>query len=362
MKLILTHGLPGSGKSTWAEKLARESNGSIVRVNRDDIRTTVFGEDYHKKAPDKNCEELVTNIHRELMVGAWKKGKAVVCDDTNLNPIFTKNLVKLAREHGASVEQEYFNVPVEVCQERNRKRGEAGGRFVPPEVIESMASKAYTDGDINRFIIADNGNVYNAPRVSRGQKKFDAWAEKRKEFDNGRSIVIVDVDGTLAMNNSDAEKYLPQSGKKDFKSFFKAIRDAKPNKNVVELVNKMSEEDNLNIIVLTGRSDYYADELLHFLDNSGVKASRVIAKNEKDFRPDNEFKKEVLNNLRENGEIVVHAVDDRPRSIAVLRNNDILVSTVDENYNVDTIYGSGACLRCGKPLKNGNIGPVCRLK
>ena len=40
-QLIITKGLPASGKSTWARQKVKESNGTLKRINKDDIRAMV---------------------------------------------------------------------------------------------------------------------------------------------------------------------------------------------------------------------------------------------------------------------------------------------------------------------------------
>ena len=45
-KILLTRGLPSSGKSTWAKEFARV-NPNVVRVSRDDLRSQLYpGADY----------------------------------------------------------------------------------------------------------------------------------------------------------------------------------------------------------------------------------------------------------------------------------------------------------------------------
>ncbi|HKD37378.1 MAG TPA: AAA family ATPase, partial [Pirellulales bacterium] len=45
--------------------------------------------------------------------------------------------LKLAKAHDCQIEAIFFDVPVEMCQRRNRKRD----RVVPEEVIEKMAKR-----------------------------------------------------------------------------------------------------------------------------------------------------------------------------------------------------------------------------
>lgn len=379
-KLILTHGIPGSGKSTWAVKEVAQDPKNRVRVNRDDIRTALLGEEYHKGKPNQKAENRVTQVQQELIKNHFANGKTVYCDDTNINTSSVSTLAALAKEHGAEVEQQYFDTPVEECKKRNVTRGGAGGRLVPDHVIDGMAAKAYDDdGHIKEFIIGEK-RCFAVSRQTPGMKllsSFNTEAEKNYPF-KGKAVVFLDIDGTLANNNHHAAYAFGREGKKkDFPYFYKSIEHAPVNETVRNLANNMRNHDGLNIVVLTGRDDSHAKELLTFIKASDVKISRVITKREGDFRPDNEFKHEQLQRLKAEGLIPVHSIDDRPQSIAVWEQEGLMVSRVDfidpifnphnrepmPEPTLNTIYGSGHCIRCGSALKNGgNIGPTCARK
>lgn len=140
-RLIIMSGIPGSGKSTKAKQILADlrANGEkAVIVNRDDLRTTLFGEDYHKSEPVPEAESDVTSFQHGLISSSLKRGFVVISDDTNLSPYTLKKLNKIAKDHGATVEELPVIVPLEVAIERNRLRGASGGRFVPEDVIKSM--------------------------------------------------------------------------------------------------------------------------------------------------------------------------------------------------------------------------------
>jgi predicted kinase len=66
-------------------------------------------------------------------------------DATNLTRFFRRPFLQIAKEFGCQAEAIYFDVPLEVCLERNRKRENlpAGpardARVVPDEVLRRMA-------------------------------------------------------------------------------------------------------------------------------------------------------------------------------------------------------------------------------
>ena len=58
-------------------------------------------------------------------------------DATHLTPAERKPYADIARWYGAELEAVFFDVPVEVCMQRNRGRG----RIVPEAAIRVMAAK-----------------------------------------------------------------------------------------------------------------------------------------------------------------------------------------------------------------------------
>ena len=93
MKVYITKGIPGSGKTTWAlQKQRQHTIGDIVRANRDDIRELLCGKEYHNGSPIGSIENMVTVIQQNIISTAIVNNKDVIIDDCNLNPKFLKIL------------------------------------------------------------------------------------------------------------------------------------------------------------------------------------------------------------------------------------------------------------------------------
>src|SRR5690606_37039705 len=82
-QLVLTVGLPGSGKSTWARKWVAEDPAGRARVNRDDLRAMLRGELVWR---DPDLEAQVTVAQHAAVAALLGAGVSVVVDDTNLAP------------------------------------------------------------------------------------------------------------------------------------------------------------------------------------------------------------------------------------------------------------------------------------
>jgi predicted kinase len=58
-------------------------------------------------------------------------------DATNLSPHERKSWIKMARDFGYEVQAVYFDVPLDICMERNRKRE----RVVPETDMQRLGAK-----------------------------------------------------------------------------------------------------------------------------------------------------------------------------------------------------------------------------
>ncbi len=116
--LYFTIGLPGSGKSTTARKMAAESNGTVLEVTKDDLRL-------HPDAPkDRRRQERWVLARRdEIVAKALSAGFSIVVHDTNFNPIHRTTLESAAAKHGADfVVLDFTHVDVDECIRRDSLR------------------------------------------------------------------------------------------------------------------------------------------------------------------------------------------------------------------------------------------------
>lgn len=132
MKIVVLVGLPGSGKSTYAAQMGWTS------LSSDAIRRLLADDE-----TDQTIHERVFETLRYLLRQRLEIGRAVTCiDATNLKPEERKPYVEMGRSFGCQVEAVFFDVPVEVCRERNGLRA----RVVPDEALRAMAAKLIPPG------------------------------------------------------------------------------------------------------------------------------------------------------------------------------------------------------------------------
>jgi len=120
-------GLPGSGKSTWLERQG------IVGISSDWIRH-VLADD----ATDQTIHPRVFRAMRYLLRHRLAIGRPVsYMDATHLTPDERRPYIQIGQRCGCDVEAVYFDVPLEICKERNLRRP----RVVPDDAMERMAAK-----------------------------------------------------------------------------------------------------------------------------------------------------------------------------------------------------------------------------
>ena len=125
--VVLSIGLPGSGKSSWFKRRG------VTPLSSDLLRRLLFDD-----TTEQRYQDLVFGTLRSLL-----RARLVArmpfnyVDATNLSPRERHGWIKMAREFGYDVHAVFFDVPLEVCMERNQRRE----RVVPEDVMQRMSAK-----------------------------------------------------------------------------------------------------------------------------------------------------------------------------------------------------------------------------
>lgn len=275
MKLIMTKGLPGSGKTTWA-KIYLEKHPETVLVSKDDLRALMFNSAWTGRR-----EKIILAARDLIIIEALKSGRNVVSHDTNFVPKHEARFRELAKEYGAEFEiQDFTQVPIERCIKQDLLRLESVGE----KVIRTM---------------------------------YNDWLRPEPlkiEYDlNLPDAVICDIDGTLALFGN-ANPY-----DRDF------LQD-KQNVNVVKLLNNYSYKAMRIkdfVILVSGRKDKYRAQTEEWLKKYHIHYDflymrKTLPEGEKDPK-DVLVKKEIYETHIKGKYNVLFVLDDRNQVVDMWR-------------------------------------------
>jgi len=128
--VVLAIGLPGSGKSSWFKR------HNITPLSSDLLRSLLFDDPTEQRFQDL----IFSNLRSMLKARLIARRPMNYVDATNLTPNERHSWVKLAKDYGYEVHAVFFDVPVEVCLDRNQRRQ----RVVPEDVMRRMSAKLRT--------------------------------------------------------------------------------------------------------------------------------------------------------------------------------------------------------------------------
>ncbi|MBV9574660.1 MAG: ATP-binding protein, partial [Acidobacteriales bacterium] len=110
--VALAIGLPGSGKSSWFKR------HHITPLSSDLLRALLFDDPTEQRFQDL----IFSNLRSMLKARLIARRPLNYVDATNLTPHERQGWIKLAKDYGYDVQAVFFDVPLEVCLERNQRR------------------------------------------------------------------------------------------------------------------------------------------------------------------------------------------------------------------------------------------------
>ena len=126
-RIVITVGLPGSGKSTYLQGLG------VNAISSDEVRRLIADDPTDQTIHARVFATIRYLVRQRIAVGR----RVTYVDATHLTRWERRPYVELARKHHCRLEALFFDVPLEVCMARNRARG----RVVPEPAIREMARK-----------------------------------------------------------------------------------------------------------------------------------------------------------------------------------------------------------------------------
>jgi predicted kinase len=293
-RLLITRGLPASGKTTFARKLQPR----VVRVNRDDLRLMLHG----RRLFSETAEAQVTHIQRMAVEALLASHADVIVDDTNLRTSTVREWALLAARFRAGFEvHDLTGVPLEECLRRDAARPD--GERVGERNIRRMHDRYLAGRNLPLpvpFIDPDEPGVLYDPDPDLP------------------AAVLVDIDGTVALIG-DRSPY----------DWTRVGFDA-PNQAVIEAVRAMHAAGNA-VVFCTGRDEQARAETEAWLDLFvGVPYEGLFMRAAGDNRKDALVKQEIFERDIRHHWRVAGVFDDRRQVVRMWRELGLTVFQVAE--------------------------------
>jgi predicted kinase len=289
-KIIVLQGVPACGKSTWAKKYVKDHPDTVI-VCRDSIREgtgTYWNPDH---------EDYISTIEEVSIRAAITAGLDVIIDATNLNPKTIEKWNGLAKSTGSEIEFKLFEISYEEALARDEQRKKEGGRSVGKEVIRRFFKKYFPE----QLAKLTDDRVIKQPDYSLP------------------SVVICDIDGTVALRNGRSPYDLTKVSEDTF--------DPRMNGLLCDLMS-----DGLKVIFVSGRdgTEQCVKDTKHWIqENIGDSNDwDIIFRQDGDHRNDAIVKEEIYEQYIKDKYNVVCVFDDRDRVVKMWRDKGLLCCQV----------------------------------
>lgn len=301
-KLYITRGIQASGKTTYAKKML-EDNDNLVRINRDDLRSMLFG----GWTGEHSDEELVTRVQHDAIRSALRKERDVICDDTHLRRKYVKRMYELAKEEQA----EFVLLD----------------HFMQTDVEELVARNAQRETTVSEDLIRKNYRTFSRELDLSFMQEEQSVKQRYIADLSLPSAILVDIDGTVALHDGVRSPYDT--------TMYHLDRVNYPVVAVIDgfVVGHNAYADQVKVIFMSGRhSDFYGETYNWLEDNMPFAFEELIMRDDDRQHPmrDDAMKLSLFDRFVRDRYNVIAVFDDRDRVVDMWRSIGLTVLQVAE--------------------------------
>ena len=279
-RVLILKGLPASGKSTFAKELVDKFPGQYKIINKDSLRTML---DNGKWSGDN--EKFIINLRNKLILDILADGKTPIVDDTNLHSKHEQVIRELVKGV-ATVDVEFFDLPLDQCIERDLKR--------PNSVGEKVIKKMW--------------------------RQFLQEHQEPPMYIHGvPDAIILDIDGTLS--EGCGEHRGPYE--------YDKVSLDKPNKPIVEIARRYVDDKNFVVIVVSGRDASCIDDTENWLRDNGIFYDEIYMRQIGNTENDAIIKKRIYDENIKGKYNILFVLDDRDRVVDMWRSLGLICLQVN---------------------------------
>lgn len=276
LRIIITRGLPASGKTTYARDWVSKDANRRVLIEKDIIRKdpSLFRDGiYNHRRGD---EAIVVRERDRLINQALTRGQSVISSDTNLVQKHIAQISNIAKRYDATVEvKSFLDVPLRELIERDKIREYSVGE----QVIRNMY----------------HTQVRHMPTFLR----FDP---------NLPFVVVSDIDGTLTKGPKNRSPY-----------DWSKVGNDEINIGVAHLLDGVKVINYAKVFLFSGRDSVCRPETEEWLERHDIEYDALHMRPKGDTRSDEEVKAEMIEKYIKHKYNVLIWFDDRVRISNMLR-------------------------------------------
>jgi predicted ABC-type ATPase len=265
---IVLLGLPGSGKSTFANRFIVPHNSNIKTFSTDDVSYlfTKDKSDYYKGASELN----ITSLKHYM-----KSGQNFIYDTTGSNDINVFEITKDAQKLGYKIMFILILIDVETAKSQNKKRGMTGGHTADDDYIDHVYSTQlqttksylkYVKPDAFYVVLNKDGN-YKYYKFDNGElkkRKVDKYVSFLRESHGTENEVDKIVDTMLDfIDEGEKISFYSASGNMNYNDYLDKNSNYQKFKPVLKAGNKIISK--FNIVYVPKNNSYYG--VVELMDN-----------------------------------------------------------------------------------------------